>query len=150
MRKAIPAANPGIDSNNDQAHAASLLARDLGNTLFLNNALEDASVVAKSVRNRYRLTFAYQKAAGEQNANEIGPAERRFKSVKRYPQSSATHFLYVRDVVDTTAATSFHFAPFSRRGAARKSWSGTKRSCERSAISIPHSAQSQFAQKILQ
>jgi hypothetical protein len=109
MRKAVAAANPGIDSNNDQAHAASLLARDLGNTLFLNNALEDASVVAKYVRNHYRLTFAYQKAAGEQNAKEISAAERRFKSVKRPPQSSATRFLYVRDVVDTTARNFFPF-----------------------------------------
>jgi hypothetical protein len=45
MREVIAAANPGMASINDQAHAAILLASDLRNTSFLKNAINDASVV---------------------------------------------------------------------------------------------------------
>jgi hypothetical protein len=50
---------------------------------------------------------ATRRAAGKYNANEIAPAERLFKSAKRYPQPSATSFRYVRDVLDTTAHNFF-------------------------------------------
>jgi Protein of unknown function (DUF 659) len=61
MREVIAAANPGMASINDQAHAANLLASDLRNTFVLKNTINDASVVAKYVRNHYRLTFSCHK-----------------------------------------------------------------------------------------
>jgi Protein of unknown function (DUF 659) len=107
MREVIAAANPDMASINDQAHAINLLASDLGKTSFFKNAIKDASVVAKYVGNHYRLTVAYRKVADKDNANEIAPAERLFKSAKRYPQPRATSFLYVRDLLAATARNFF-------------------------------------------
>jgi hypothetical protein len=137
MREVIAAANPGTASINGQAHAANLLASDLGKTSFLKNPIKDASVVAKYVRNHYRLTFAYQKATDKYNANEIAPAERLFKSAKRYPQPNAARFLCVRDLLVTPARK---FCPFR---AVLETWGGVQE-LVRAQRTVAKEAQSEF------